>query len=347
MTGTGTQNEQEPIVSLPQLLNDPENFLGEALEGFEETYADLVAWHRTPSFVTRRGARATDKAAIISGGGSGHEPLHAGFVGVGMLDAAVPGAIFTSPSARQIVAATKAVATHSGVLYVVKNYTGDVVNFELAADECRDLGIAVETVVVADDVATAGASDRVATGRGTAAAIVVEKICGAAAERLLSVDEVAELGRRAAAASRSVGMAVIGSRRPGQSEPSFRPPAGCYEFGVGIHGERGTGHRPWASVSEIANDLVEAILERLPSPSSGDLLAIVNNLGTTPELELHVLSAAVRRNLAARGIRVTRSLVGSYLSALDMRGCSVTLAVLDAELGQLWDAAVTTPALRW
>jgi dihydroxyacetone kinase-like protein len=279
---------------------------------------------------------------VLSGGGSGHEPLHVGFVGAGMLDAAVPGGIFASPTAMQVEAATEAADSGRGVVHVVKNYTGDVMNFGMAA-EMADAD--VETVLVDDDVATE--SEDGPGRRGTAAVIAVEKVCGAAASRGDSLADVAALGRRVAAGARSMAVALHAPTHPGQDRPSFDLPPGEIELGVGIHGERGVGRRAHASAAELAAALVGPVSGALGLQGGDRVLAIVNGLGATHGLELHVMFAEVGRLLDARGIVLARSLVGPYVTSLDMSGCSVTLVRLDDELTALWDAPVRTPALTW
>jgi phosphoenolpyruvate---glycerone phosphotransferase subunit DhaK len=337
------------VVIRDQILNVPADFLTEALEGFELAHRKLVSWNRDPSYVTRSRAHAlADKVALIAGGGSGHEPLHVGLVGPGMLDAAVPGVIFTSPSAAQIAAASRAVVGSGGGVFIVKNYTGDLLNFRAAADEMADDGIPVQTVLVADDLATT-ADDGFdgPSGRGTAATVVVEKICGAAAERGADRATVVSLGLRAAAASKSLAFALAGSRRPGQRTASFTPPEGLYEFGVGIHGERGVSRRKLSSARQICEEITTPLAQALELRPGAQVLVIVNGLGSATPLELNLVYREVHALLYARGVAVTRCLVGTYVTALDMHGCSLTVTVLDDEMTRLWDAPVHTPALRW
>ena len=323
-------------------VNDPRDIVAESLAGFERAHASLVRWNREPSFVVRADMGGPARVGLLSGGGSGHEPLHAGFVGRGMLDAAVPGGIFASPTALQVEAATAAVDRGRGVVHIVKNYTGDVMNFGMAAE----LGDAeVESVLVDDDVATE--SDDGPGRRGTAAVVAVEKICGAAAERGDDLAQVVALGRRVAAGSRSMAIALHAPTHPGQDRPSFDLAPGELELGVGIHGERGVGRRPHAPAAELARALLEPVAGALGLASGSRVLVIVNGLGATHGLELHVMFAEVGRLLDARGIVLERALVGSYVTSLDMSGCSITLVALDDELVALWDAPVRTPALTW
>jgi dihydroxyacetone kinase-like protein len=343
------QEEEAPVSDSPEsmsarrhFVNDPRNIVDEALAGFARANASLVRWNRDPSFVVRADDDRPDQVGVLSGGGSGHEPLHTGFVGRGMLDAAVPGGIFASPTALQVDAATTAIDRGPGVVHIVKNYTGDVMNFGMAAAMA---GGAVETVLVDDDVATE--SDDGPGRRGTAAVIAVEKICGAAAARGASLEEVAGLGRRVAAGSRSMAIALHAPTHPGQTRPSFDLGAGEIELGVGIHGERGVGRRSHAPASELAAELLGPIAAALALQSGERVLLIVNGLGATHGLELSVMYSEAARLLDARGVQVERSLVGSYVTALDMSGCSLTVARLDDELAELWDAPVRTPALTW
>jgi len=304
-----------------------------------------VRWNREPSFVIRADHDPRERVAVISGGGSGHEPLHTGFVGRGMLDAAVPGGIFASPSMLQVLAATEAVDRGRGVVHVVKNYTGDIINFGLARDDAIDAGIAVETVVVADDIATDGGDGP--GRRGTAAVIAVEKICGAAADRGDELERVAALGREVAEGSRSMAIALEACTHPGADGPSFELAAGEIEFGVGIHGERGVDRRSFAPAGELAELLVTPIADALALGDGDRVIAIVNGLGSTHLLELSVMFAETVELLDARGVEVARSLVGPYVTSLDMAGCSITLVRTTPELVELWDAPVRAPGLRW
>lgn len=332
-------------------VNDPKDLVEEALEGLELAHPHLVRWNRDPSFVARKVRPATAKVALLSGGGSGHEPLHTGFVGAGMLDAAVPGAVFASPAAYQVEGAARAVDQGRGVVFVVKNYTGDVMNFQIAAELVGEDGVAVETVLVDDDLATESAEGP--GRRGTAAVVVVEKLCGAAAERGASLEEVAALGRRVVAGSRSFAVALSAGTHPGEATPSFELADDEVEFGVGIHGERGVARRPYAPAAELAEEMTERLVEALQLGSAGsagsgaEVIAVVNGLGSTHLLELSTVFLHVDRYLARRGIAVVRSLVGPYVTSLNMAGCSITLVRADPELVELWDAPVRTPALSW
>jgi dihydroxyacetone kinase-like protein len=334
-------------MTVRQLINDPTRFVAEALDGLQRAHPDLLRCHDDPAFVLRAGDRATSKVALVSGGGSGHEPLHTGFVGPGMLDAAVPGAVFASPTALQVHAAIAAADRGQGVLLIVKNYTGDVLNFRIAAELARDDGISVATVLVDDDLATDSQDDGGPGRRGTAAVVAVEKICGAAAERGASLAELTELGKRVTDSARTMALALAACTQPGQARPSFDLTDTEIEFGVGIHGEHGVGRRPFAPVHELVAELTRPILDALDLGRGENVIAIVNGLGATHALELSVVHRELARLLDGEGIGLARSLVGSYVTALDMRGCSITLLRAADDLIELWDAPVRTPALAW
>jgi dihydroxyacetone kinase-like protein len=330
-----------------QFVNDPQDHVREGLAGFERANAHLVRWNRDPSFVVRATPARAPKVGLLSGGGSGHEPLHTGFVGVGMLDAAVPGAIFSSPTAAQVEAATRAIDTGSGVLHIVKNYTGDRLNFSIAAEMVADDGIEVRSVVVADDLATDSEDEDSPGRRGTAAVVAVEKVCGAAAERGATLAEIEALGERVAQGSRSMALALAAPAHPGDGRPSFELLDGEVELGVGIHGERGISRVPFAGADDLAARLAEPVAEALGLKAGDQVIAIVNGLGATHPIELSVVFGAAARLLDERGVQVARALVGPYVTALDMAGCSVTLTRADAEVLDLWDAPVRTPGLTW
>ncbi|WP_020672980.1 dihydroxyacetone kinase subunit DhaK [Amycolatopsis nigrescens] len=332
-------------MSLRQLINDSEEFVPEALSGLSRAHPGLIRVHQDPAYVIR--AVREPKVALVSGGGSGHEPLHTGFVGHGMLDAAVPGAVFASPTAFQIKAAIEAADHGRGVLLIVKNYTGDVLNFSIAAELAADAGIDVRTVLVDDDLATDGQDEGGPGRRGTAAVVAVEKICGAAAERGASLDELVALGERVASSARTLALAFQSCTHPGEDRPSFELPDGQIEFGVGIHGEHGVGRRPYAPARELVAELAEPIVRALDLTDGDRVIAVVNGLGATHSLELSLAHKELTELLDAQGITVARALVGPYVTALDMRGCSITLLRADDELVELWDAPVRTPALNW
>jgi dihydroxyacetone kinase-like protein len=284
--------------------------------------------------------------AVISGGGSGHEPMHGGFVGMGMLHAACPGAVFTSPTPDQMLEATKAANGGAGVLHIVKNYTGDVMNFEMAADLARSEGIDTESVVINDDVAVQD-SLYTAGRRGVGATVLAEKICGAAAEAGRSLKEVADLCRKVNSWSRSMGMALTSCTVPHVGKPTFDLGDDEIEIGIGIHGEPGRTRMKIRPADEIAEMLLTPTLSDLPYRSGDRVLAFVNSMGGTPSIELYIVYRKVHEILSGQGIQITRSLVGAYITSLEMQGCSVTLLRLDDELTRLWDAPVRTPALRW
>jgi dihydroxyacetone kinase-like protein len=328
---------------MKKLINAPEDVLSEALLGVSAAHPDLRVDH-TNRVIFRADAPRAGKVGLVSGGGSGHEPLHGGFVGTGMLDAACCGEVFTSPVPDQIVAATQGVDGGAGVLHIVKNYTGDVMNFEMAAELCE--GVEVETVVTDDDVAVQDSTWTVGR-RGVGVTVLVEKIAGAAAEQGRSLPEVAGIARRVNAAGRSMGMALTSCTVPAAGKPTFDLPEDQMELGIGIHGEPGRTRVPLASAAQIAEMLVDPILDDHDFTGSDGVLAFVNGMGGTPLIELYVMFNEVSHLLAKAGVPVARSLVGNYITSLDMAGCSVTLLKLDEEMLKLWDAPVRTPALRW
>jgi phosphoenolpyruvate---glycerone phosphotransferase subunit DhaK len=326
-----------------QLVNDPEDVVPEALEGLALTHPGLLAYEPEAALVLRR-TLTPGKVGLVSGGGSGHEPLHAGFVGTGMLDVAVAGAVFASPTALQVHAGTTAAEQGAGVLQVVKNYTGDVLNFRIAREIAADEGVEVAAVLVDDDLATTGLK---VGRRGTAAVVAVEKICGAAAEAGADLPTLAALGRRVVDASRSLALALAAGAHPGDAAPAFELPDDAVELGVGIHGERGTGRIGFGAADDLVDQLVDPLVADLGLVRSDPVIALVNGLGGTYPLQLSIAARRVHHRLQARGIRVARSLVGSYVTSLDMVGLSVTLVRADDELLRLWDAPVRTPALTW
>jgi dihydroxyacetone kinase-like protein len=330
--------------TVKKFLNNPEDIVPESLSGLGAAHPDLVRIDLENQVVLRKDAPVQGKVAIISGGGSGHEPLHGGFVGVGMLDAACAGAVFTSPVPDQMLAATKAVDGGAGVIHVVKNYTGDVMNFKLAAEEAADEGIEVESVVTNDDVAVED-SLYTAGRRGTGATVLLEKIAGAKAEAGGSLAEVAAVARKVNDQARSFGVALTSCATPG-SGPTFDIGADEMEFGVGIHGEPGRRREKIRSASEIVAEMSDLILGDL-QPTGSNVLAFVNGLGGTPLIELYVIYNELAKQLEDRGLTPTRSLVGNYITSLEMAGVSITILTLDDELTELWDAPVHTPALRW
>ena len=331
---------------MKKLINSPEDVVRDALRGMEAAHGDRLRISYDPYMVVRKDAPVQGKVGIISGGGSGHEPMHGGFVGPGMLDAACPGEVFTSPTPDQMLEATKAVNGGAGVLHVVKNYTGDVMNFDMAADMGKAEDIEVETVLTNDDVAVED-SLYTAGRRGVGVTVLVEKICGGAAEDGRNLQEVAELGRRVNANGRSMGMALTPCITPGSGEPSFELADDEVEIGIGIHGEPGRFREHIGPASQIAERLMTPIVEDLPFSSGDKVLAFVNGMGGTPLIELYIVYRALQKFLDGRGITITRNLVGPYMTSLEMAGMSITLLRLDDELTRLWDAPVDTPGLRW
>ncbi len=331
---------------MKKLINKPEDIVVEAMRGIEVAHRDLVRVHYNPNYIVRADAPVPGKVGLVSGGGSGHEPMHGGFVGMGMLDAACPGPVFTSPTPDQMLEASKAVNGGAGVLHIVKNYTGDTMNFEMAAELARMEGLEVAQVVIADDVAVQDSLYTVGR-RGVGVTVLAEKIAGAAAEQKRSLNEVAEIARKVNAYGRSMGMALTSCTVPHRGEPTFSLGEDEIEIGIGIHGEPGRRRVPMASARDIVGMLAEPIIKDLPFKSGDEVLAFVNGMGGTPQIELYVVYNELAHILNGCGIKITRSLVGSYITSLEMQGCSITLLKLDDELTRLWDAPVKTAALRW
>jgi phosphoenolpyruvate---glycerone phosphotransferase subunit DhaK len=327
---------------MKKFMNAADTMLSESLSGFAAAHAGIVALGPEGKFVSR--ARLTpSKVALISGGGSGHEPLHAGFVGYGMLDAACPGQVFTSPTPDQMAAAAEAVDGGAGLLFIVKNYAGDRMNFEMAAEMLES---PVATVITDDDVAVEN-STWSAGRRGVAGTLVVEKIVGAAAEQGRDLASLKALGERVNARTRSMGVALTSCTVPAAGRPTFELGETEMEMGVGIHGEPGRRRVPLVAADHIAEEMVSAITGDLGAEIRGDALLLVNGFGGTPQMELYLIYNSARRLLEKRGARVIRSLVGNYVTSLEMAGCSVTVSMLEAESVILWDAPVETAALRW
>jgi dihydroxyacetone kinase-like protein len=327
---------------MKKLINAVDDILAESLDGFAAAHADLVTLGEGRKYVRRRQLRP-GKVALISGGGSGHEPLHAGFVGTGMLDAACPGQVFTSPTPDQMTEAMAAVDGGAGCLLIVKNYEGDVMNFDMAAEMASGQ---VARIVTDDDVAVEASTW--STGRrGVAGTLVVEKIVGAAAEQGIALKQLKALGKRVNGATRSMGVALTSCTVPAAGKPTFDIGDGEMEFGVGIHGEPGRRRDTLKSADAIAEEICAAILGDLGDGAKGPALLFVNGFGGTPLMELYLMYNSARKIFEKDGVTVTRSLVGSYVTSLDMAGCSITLTMLDAETTMLWDAPVHTAALRW
>jgi phosphoenolpyruvate---glycerone phosphotransferase subunit DhaK len=327
---------------LKKFMNAADGMLHESLVGFAQCHSDIVVLDEEFRFVRRREKKA-GKVALISGGGSGHEPLHAGFVGQGMLDAACPGQVFTSPTPDQMVAAAQAVDAGAGVLFIVKNYSGDVMNFSLGAEMC---GCKTQTVVTDDDVAVPRSAH--STGRrGVAGTMIVEKVVGAAAERGDSLDALKALGERVNEATRTMGVALTSCTVPAVGRATFDIGDADMEMGVGIHGEPGRRRVALKPADAIAEEIVHAIAEDMKLSAGAEVLLLVNGFGGTPALELYLMYDAAARSLAPHGVTIARSLVGNYVTSLDMAGCSITVTLLDREITSLWDAPVRTAALRW
>jgi dihydroxyacetone kinase-like protein len=331
---------------MKKLINDPADVVKEELQGVALAHADRVRVMTDPNVVVRADAPVRGKVGLVSGGGSGHEPMHGGFVGMGMLDAACPGEVFTSPTPDQVLAATKAVDGGAGVLHIVKNYTGDIMNFDMAADLAREEKLGVEAVVIDDDVAVQD-SLYTAGRRGVGTTVLAEKICGAAAEQRRPLAEVAEVCRKVNANGRSMGMALSPCTVPAAGKPTFELGPAEMEIGIGIHGEPGRERRQIAPAREVVEMLATPIVDDLPFRSGDRVLAFVNSMGGTPLIELYVVYNELHRFLADRGIEIGRNLIGPYITSLEMQGCSITLLKLDDELTALWDAPVNTPGLRW
>jgi phosphoenolpyruvate---glycerone phosphotransferase subunit DhaK len=327
---------------MKKLINAADTVLTESLDGFAAAHADIVVLGAERKFV-RRATLNPAKVALVSGGGSGHEPLHAGFVGIGMLDAACPGQVFTSPTPDQIVAAAQAVDSGAGVLFIVKNYEGDVMNFDMAR-ETADREVA--TIVTDDDVSVE--TSTYSTGRrGVAGTVIVEKMVGAAAEGGAGLAALKALGERINRCTRSMGVALTSCTVPAAGRPTFGLGEDEMEMGVGIHGEPGRRRVKLGSADMIAAEMVSAVVDDLGATAKGEALLFLNGFGGTPAMELYLMYNAARLLIERRGLKISRSLVGSYATSLEMAGCSITVTLLDDELRALWDAPVHTAALRW
>jgi phosphoenolpyruvate---glycerone phosphotransferase subunit DhaK len=331
---------------MKKLINDPADLVADSLRGFAAAHPDLVRVNLDPAYLVRADAPVKGKVAVLSGGGSGHEPMHGGFVGMGMLDAACPGEVFTSPTPDQMYEATKAVDGGAGVLHIVKNYTGDVLNFEMAADLARADGIEVSAVVTNDDVAVQD-SLYTAGRRGVGVTVLAEKIVGAAAEEGQDLAAVTALCERVNAQGRSMGMALTSCTVPAAGSPTFELGDDEMEIGIGIHGEPGRTRAALAPAREVVEMLAAPVLDDLPFERGDRVLAFVNGMGGTPLLELYLVYQELATLLEGRGITISRNLVGPYITSLEMAGCSITLLRLDDELERLWDAPVRTAGLRW
>jgi phosphoenolpyruvate---glycerone phosphotransferase subunit DhaK len=327
---------------MKKFINNPDTLVHDSLVGFADAHASMVRVQLAPLCVMRAKPKKQG-VALVSGGGSGHEPLHIGMVGVGMLDAACPGQIFTSPTPDQLIAAAKQTHTGAGVLFIVKNYSGDTMNFQMASEM---LDIEHLTVLVNDDVAVENSTHT--TGRrGVAGTLIVEKVVGAAAEAGASLRECKAIGDRANRNTASMGVAFNSCIVPTAGVPTFDIDADEMEIGVGIHGEPGRRRDKFKAASLIVDELLQAIVNDLRPKRGQQALLHINGLGATPLMELYLLHHLASKQLNERGVRISRSLVGNYTTSLDMAGASITLALLDEELTSLWDAPVRTPSLHW
>ena len=331
---------------MKKLINKPEDLVSESLAGMAAAHSDLIKVNYNPNYIVRADAPIQGKVGIVSGGGSGHEPMHGGLVGLGMLDAACPGDVFTSPTPDQMEAATKAVNGGAGALHIVKNYTGDVMNFEMAAELCQAEGIVVEAVVINDDVAVKD-SLYTAGRRGVGITVLAEKLCGAAAEQKRDLKKVADICRLVNANGRSMGMALTSCAVPAAGKPTFDIGVDEMEIGIGIHGEPGRERMPLKRAREIVGMMSEAIISDLPFQSGDSVIAMVNGMGGTPLIELYLVFHELNEVCKGKGIKIVRQLIGNYITSLEMAGCSITLLKTDDGLLKLWDAPVHTPALRW
>lgn len=355
---------------MKKLINKPEDVVKEELEGVALAHPDLVKVHFEPDFVYRADAPVKGKVALISGGGSGHEPMHGGFVGVGMLDAACPGQVFTSPTPDQMLESAKMVHGGAGVLYIVKNYTGDVMNFEMAADTVRAEGIEVSNILIDDDAAVKDSTWT--TGRrGVGTTVLAEKICGAAAEKGYDLKKLADLCRKVNINGRSMGMALTSCTMPLAGKPTFDLPEDEMEIGIGIHGEPGRERMKLKTADEVTEMLslsiiedetysrtirewdeaqgewADVVLEDPPFKTGDQVLAFVNSMAGTPYIELYIIYRKLHEICEQKGLKIVRNLIGPYITSLEMQGCSITLLKMDDELLELWDAPVKTPGLRW
>ena len=330
---------------MKKLINEPDAVVRESLEGLEAAHRDQLRVSYDPYVIVRADAPVQGKVGLVSGGGSGHEPMHGGFVGRGMLDAACPARCSPLPPPTRCSRRPRRSTAAPGVLHIVKNYTGDVLNFEMAAELAQGEGVEVEAVVTNDDVAVED-SLYTAGRRGVGITVIAEKICGAAAEEGKPLAEVAELCRKVNGQGRSMGMALTPCVTPGSGEPSFELGEDEMEIGIGIHGEPGRYREPLASAADVVERLGAAIVEDLPHESGDRVLAFVNGMGGTPLIELYIVYRELDRFLQEQGLTIDRRLIGNYITSLEMAGCSITLLKLDDELTRLWDAPVDTPALR-
>jgi dihydroxyacetone kinase-like protein len=331
---------------MKKLINSPENVVREELEGIALAHADRVRVSLDPFYIVRKDAPVKGKVGLVSGGGSGHEPMHGGFVGLGMLDGACPGHVFTSPTPDQMFEASKAVSSGAGILHIVKNYTGDVMNFDLAADMLREEKIEVASVLTDDDVAVQD-SLWTAGRRGVGLTVLMEKLLGAAAEKGMSLAQLKALGDSIRATGRSMGLALTACTVPHAGKPSFELGENEMELGIGIHGEPGRKRVPLAPADQVAEMLMEPVLSDLPFKRGESIILFVNGMGGTPLIELYIIYRKAAQIAEKHGLKIARNLVGSYITSLEMAGTSITVLRADDNLIKLWDAPVNTPALRW
>ncbi|OQX28662.1 MAG: dihydroxyacetone kinase subunit DhaK [Spirochaeta sp. LUC14_002_19_P3] len=331
---------------MKKLINNAESAVKDSLRGVEAAHGDLVKVCYDPDFIVRAKSPVQNKVAIISGGGSGHEPLHGGFVGFGMLDGACPGDIFTSPTPDQMEACTKAVDGGAGVLHIVKNYTGDVMNFEMAQELCESAGIKVKAVVIDDDVAVK--DSLYTTGRrGVGTTVIAEKIAGAAAEAGKNLEQVTEICSQVNKNGRSIGIALSSCITPAAGKPTFDLGADEMEFGIGIHGEPGRTRMKHGPVKDLVEKMANAVLSDLPFNKGDNTIVMVNGMGGTPLIELYIVYSELVAIMQKKGIAVKGKLIGNYITSLEMQGCSITVVKASDEMLSLWNAPVHTPALRW
>jgi phosphoenolpyruvate---glycerone phosphotransferase subunit DhaK len=334
------------LVAMKKLINSVDTFVDEACAGLEAAHPSLVRFNREPRYIARAGGPTRGKVTLVSGGGSGHEPLHGGYVGFGMLDAACPGEVFTSPVPDQMSAAGKATDGGAGVLFIVKNYTGDVMNFDLAAELLQADGIDVRTVLVADDVAVK--DSLYTTGRrGVGTTVFVERIAGAAAERKADLAEVERIAKKTSEAGRSMGVALTSCTVPAKGSPTFEIGDGEMEIGIGIHGEPGRERVHLRSANEIVDTLFAPVAADLGLKRGDRVLVMTNGMGGTPLIELYLAHTRVATLLNDLGVTTADALVGNYITSLEMQGCSITIVRVDDELETLWRSPIHTPALRW
>src|SRR5574339_716690 len=331
---------------MKKLINQPEDVVREELDGIAYAHPDLVKVHYDPHFIVRADAPVQGKVGVISGGGSGHEPMHGGFVGMGMLDAACPGAVFTSSTPDQMLEATKAVDGGAGVLHIVKNYTGDIMNFEMAAELAGAEGSEVAAVVTNDDVAVKD-STWTAGRRGVGVTVLLEKIVGAAVEGGANLEEVKRIAEKVNAQGRSMGMALTSCTVPHAGKPTFDLPEDEMEIGIGIHGEPGRTRMKVKPADEIVEMLMEPIINDIPYKQGDEVLLFVNGMGGTPLIELYIIYRKAYEIAEKHGLKVVRNLIGPYITSLEMAGTSITMLKMDEQLLRLWDAPVKTPGLRW